>query len=512
MTISRAVATALPTVEARTQASLDMLAVLDQRVLRNGRLSAEVERLAAELRRFGVTLNLERRVSSKSRHKRGDCTRCGCDRQIHHVDGGVELCAACWQRDPASHRTCRRCGVHEYLSYFELCRACRAVDRLAGVFPPERLAAHPELRGVYRRLREDRRYLASGVLNRGPAKLLRRFVAGGCISHDALDLLGTSGQTRVVRAFLVEGGVLPPRDDRLHALERWIERTAKDVPDADRIAFIRFARWRSLRAARTDAMTDGQAAGKRRELAMVRDLLHAVAADGRSLRNMRQPQLDSWLYGHPAAARPITSFIRWCKATGINVALAVPAFRQNPRPPGPALTEHQRLEQLAAILDPEVDIAPELRLAAGLVILYAARPHHLASLPKSAIIVRPGATFIAIGRDPLLLPEPLDRYALDTVQAKVVPRFGGPTVESHWLFPSPIAGRHLQPSSLSARLRRVGIQPSAARKTAVADLAVRLPPAVVSRLIGVQPRTATRWGAAVSQSQALYAAEIAPQG
>ena len=510
MTISRAIATALPGIEQRTQASLDLLAILERRGRRPGPDPVDLEALVAELRRLGAYASLPRRFDGEPWMKRGDCTRCGRNRQIHHIAGVDELCAACWQADPASHRTCRRCGAHEYLSFYGICRPCRATDRLAAMFTPDRLTAHPELRGPYDRLRSATgRYLASGVLNRSTTKLLRRLLAEGRINHEALDALGTPARTRVLRAFLVDSGALPFRDERLHALERWIERTAAQLPGADRSAFTRFARWRTLRTARLAPMTDGQAADRRRELAMIRDLLYFVADDGASLRTMRQAQLDAWLVSRPTAARWSATFLRWCRANGINTGLLVPSTQKPAWSPGPALTEEERLDRLARILDPDTDLAPELRLAAGLVMLYAIRPHRIAGLARSAIAHRPDGVIITLGTDPLLLPEPLGRYALEAAEARTIRRYGGPTVDDDWLFPSPLAGHPIHPGTLAARLHAIGVDPTVARNTALADLAVRLPPAVVGRLIGLRPRTATRWGAAVSQSQAGYAADIA---
>jgi hypothetical protein len=513
MTISRAIATALPAMEQRIQASLDLLAILEHRGRRPGPDPIDLEALVTELRRLGESATLPRRFGGEPWMKRGDCTRCGRDRQIHHIEGAEELCAACWQCDPASHRTCRRCGAHEYLSYYGICRPCRATDRLASMFTADRLAVHPQLRGPYERLRSsDGRYLASGVLNRSTTKLLRRLLDAGRINHAGLDALGTPAQTRVLRAFLVDSGALPFRDDRLHALEHWIEDTATGLGGADRGTFIRFARWRALRLARLAPMTEGQAAGKRRELAMIRDLLHIVADDGSTLRTMRQAQLDSWLASRPVAARPIVMFIRWCRTSGINTTLTVPMTPKVAWSPGPALTESERLDRLAQVLHPDIDFAPELRLAAGLVMLYAIRPHRIANLARAAIINGPGGVTITLGTDPLLLPEPLDQIALEAVDARTIRRYGGPADDSEWLFPSPLAGRPIHPGTLSARLRAIGIDPRAARNTALADLALRLPPAVVGRLIGVRPRTASRWGGAANQAQAAYAADRASAG
>jgi len=73
------------------------------------------------------------------------------------------------------------------------------------------------------------------------------------------------------------------------------------------------------------------------------------------------------------------------------------------------------------------------------------------------------------------------------------------------LFPSRLPGHPISAAALGNRLRAIGVEPNAARSTALIQLPLQLPPAVLGRLIGVRARTATRWNAAIAASQACYA-------
>jgi hypothetical protein len=63
----------------------------------------------------------------------------------------------------------------------------------------------------------------------------------------------------------------------------------------------------------------------------------------------------------------------------------------------------------------------------------------------------------------------------------------------------------------TTRLKVYGIRARLARNTALMDLANQLPTVVISRLLGLHIRTATRWSAEAGHSRADYAAGLASQ-
>jgi hypothetical protein len=82
-----------------------------------------------------------------------------------------------------------------------------------------------------------------------------------------------------------------------------------------------------------------------------------------------------------------------------------------------------------------------------------------------------------------------------------VARFGGVAEDHDWLFPSRLPGYPIDTTTLGNRLRGIGVEANAA----LVPLALQLPPAVLGRLIGVRPRTATRWNATIAAGQTRYA-------
>ena len=62
-----------------------------------------------------------------------------------------------------------------------------------------------------------------------------------------------------------------------------------------------------------------------------------------------------------------------------------------------------------------------------------------------------------------------------------------------WLFPGGRSGRHLSPSQMGVRLRRIGISPRIARNTALIELAGELPAAVLAKLLGFSIKRAVTW-------------------
>ena len=100
---------------------------------------------------------------------------------------------------------------------------------------------------------------------------------------------------------------------------------------------------------------------------------------------------------------------------------------------------------------------------------------------------------------------PLAGYVLDAAAPSSVARFGGVTEDREWIFPSRLPGHPISATTLGDRLRAIGVEPGAARNTALVQLALQQPPGVLGRLIGVRVRTATRWIAAIAASQARYA-------
>jgi integrase len=390
----------------------------------------------------------------------------------------------------------------------KLCTKCRSLDSGAAVFTPERILADPSLERAKAILdAADGDYLARMIKAGGPWSLLKEVVTSpGPIVHDRLDKAGTASSTRSLRAFLVAVGILPPRNEALHALEEWVVRRSELIRGTeDRNAFIRFARWRHLRRSRTGPLNSAQADGHRYELSVVFAYIDDLHTHGRTLRTATQQHLERWLAAGTPERRRVNLFLNWCRTSSINRNLNPPIRLRSASSLTPRrLAEATQAELLSTMLAPETPLDPALRLAASLVLLYGIRTHQIVGLRTSDIIEDGRGTSVRIGDEPLRLPTALAGWAQQIGSASVVGRFGGRSRDAEWIFPSPLHGRAVSPQTLGNRLRAIGVSPGDARGSAVSQLALQLPPAVLSRLLGVAPRTATGWVAAVSASQSRY--------
>lgn len=163
-----------------------------------------------------------------------------------------------------------------------------------------------------------------------------------------------------------------------------------------------------------------------------------------------------------------------------------------PKDPGYDADPDEQLALARRLLHDPDAASIEDRAVACLILLYAQPAAKIAALTTSDIKVSDGDTYLALGPEPLLLIPPLD--ALVTALPVAKP-FGTASAlaDPRWLFTGKNAGTHLHPTSLMARMNRLGIITRASRNTALLHLASTTPPAVFAFLIGISIGTATRW-------------------
>lgn len=76
--------------------------------------------------------------------------------------------------------------------------------------------------------------------------------------------------------------------------------------------------------------------------------------------------------------------------------------------------------------------------------------------------------------------------------------------DDQWLFPGRRSCQPMDPISLAARLRRLGIKPHAARNTTLLQLGAELPSVALADLLGIHIKTAERWNAAAGARWTRY--------
>jgi hypothetical protein len=147
------------------------------------------------------------------------------------------------------------------------------------------------------------------------------------------------------------------------------------------------------------------------------------------------------------------------------------------------------------------------RVAGLLVLLYAQPVSSISRTTIDQIDTTTKGTTLALGRTPIRLPEPLDHLVTDLAEQRRGFALLNRDRPSHWLFPGGIPGQPLSAQQLGHRLRRtLGIRLLGGRTAALLDLSTQLPTSLISRLLGISERTATRW--AESNFSADYAAEV----
>jgi hypothetical protein len=115
---------------------------------------------------------------------------------------------------------------------------------------------------------------------------------------------------------------------------------------------------------------------------------------------------------------------------------------------------------------------------------------------------------IRLGREPVVLPAPLDALVLKLLAARQGHAAIGDQGTSPWLFPGGQPGRPISAFRLAERLRQIGIRSGQSRSAALFQLATDLPAAVLARMLGIHIAVAVTWQRASAGDWAAYAAEV----
>ncbi|PPJ27840.1 hypothetical protein C5E45_16295 [Nocardia nova] len=116
-------------------------------------------------------------------------------------------------------------------------------------------------------------------------------------------------------------------------------------------------------------------------------------------------------------------------------------------------------------------------------------------LPIGNVTHPAGRVGLRLGRQSLITPDSLDGLLIELVAT----RRGKASLDldgdrNRWLFPGGLPGTAIHPTTLAARLRRLGVPSRTGRNTALADHAAVLPAKVLSDLLGLSVTAAIRWG------------------
>jgi hypothetical protein len=437
------------------------------------------------------------------------CAGCG---QVAPLRGGTldePLCSLCTRPDNA-WRSCPSCGQPGRLHHGR-CARCAVTRRLHELLADDTGTIPADREALYRALAATQRPATLNAwLDRSSAPQMLRELAGRAITHQTLDELPTGKTVEHLRSILIAAGILPTRDEHMIRLEHWVDATIAERADPDDQHLLRrYALWHMLRRLRHRTRgadtTHNQYVLVRQHLRAAIGFLDWLAAQGLSLADARQGNLDEWTAGNNATLRRETRhFLRWANKQKLTT-LDAPAVRWD-GPTGVIDTE-ARWDQARRLLHNDT-IKPEDRLAGLLVLLYAQWPATISRLTINHIRTSAGHVLIHLGDEPVVLPEPVAALALAVVANRHGKAAVGDPGTSPWLFPGGQPGRPISPYALTERLRHLGLQPARDRCTALFQLATDLPAAILARMLGIHITVAVAWQRASAGDWTDYAAEI----
>ena len=442
------------------------------------------------------------------------CGQCGRIQRISRRATGddPDLCHACWWEPIA---ICSRCGDEGMCNGIKkgtpLCLRCRLDDRLTtqvlgpGGEAPEWFIPLKEAIVSVGNPRSGHVWMS-----RSPAvAVLKDLVSGKlALTHEALDSLPQKASIIHLRDLLIASGALTDRDPYIVRLERTIQDSAASLHhDEDARILKAFGTWRVLHRVRkrvergkeaTTAVKNGQ--NLVREAAR---FLTWLRLRDRSLAACTQADVDEWFAAEVRARDLARGFLVWAMQRRATGNLRLPPVRRSSSI-GPV--DLKARWSMARRLLHDEGLDPADRVVGGLVVIYAQRLTNVAQLTIHDVNDLNGEVFVRLGKDAVLMPEPLGEFLRQLPWRRQV-GIAGKLKQSEWLFPGRQAGRHQHPDYLRMRLAGIGIECIPARNAALIQLATEVPAAVIADMLGLHPTTASRWVELAGAKWTGYAAD-----
>jgi hypothetical protein len=444
--------------------------------------------------------------------RRGRCTGCRQTRRLVAPPGPhPDRCADCAGL-PVTHQ-CADCGVEDKLYERARCAPCSLRRRATDLLSAGTGRVGDQFTAVLTAITTtpSPRTALNWLRNGTAAGLLADLAAGRLpLTHQALDSHPHPPAADYLRHMLTAGGVLPARDENLARTERWLADLLASLPDPNHRRLITtYATWRVLRRLRRRAE---HTTAPRTYTANARNNIKAAAAFLTWLSNRpstldqtSQRDIDTYLTTRPGAWQ-VRDFLTWTAEAGHSPRLHVPTRTRNTGPATDPTTWQTTIHRL--LHDPTLD--PADRIAGTLLTLYGQQLSRITALTTDHITTHTGGSIhLHLGRHTIPLPEPLTTCIHQLLAGARVHHSIGSPATTDWLFPGHHPGRPITASRLGQRLRALGIDARADRRTALTHLGAHLPAAVLADLTGIHPTTAVGWTRHSGADWATYAAELA---
>ena len=448
-----------------------------------------------------------------------ECGGCGRIRRIavRGRNGQPDLCGSCHQ---APVLVCGVCGVEDLcrtttVDRSPICFRCQLARRLDDLLTDPSGRIPVPLVPLYEAmLSVDNARTALDWLRRSPAVELLTAMAKGerSLAHATLDEVGGTRRGRAfaiehLRQLLVTCGALPERDRHLARLEVALQELVEAAHPEDQQPLRTYATWWLLHRLRGKAEhgqpTEFAAHRVREQTAEAARFLASLRERRRPLAQATQGDLDTWLGIRPQARRRLPGFVRWAQTQGL-LAEVDAAY---PRTGDPlSFVDDDQRWGIARRLLVDDTVAVRDRVSALLLLLYAQPAARIVRLTRESVQVDDREVRLRLGDDHVVLPPPLSELIQRLPEQGPLGMAGNLVDGDQWLFAGRRPGQSMSASAMSTRLRNLGIEPRAARNTALLQLGAELPSLVLAGLLGVHINTAERWNAAAGARWTNYAA------
>jgi hypothetical protein len=442
--------------------------------------------------------------------RRARCTSCGTVRRVRSGSVTEPVCGSCTRPDAAWH-ACGGCGEQTQYRAWR-CARCSLRRRLDEVLADASGQTHPQLTILHDHLaRQDRPETVLTWLNKhDTSKTLAELAAGQRpLTHAGLDDLADDKPTQHLRAVLAATGVLPTRDEHLIRLERWIADALASHADPEHRALLhRYGRWHVVHRLRRRNngrhATHGQRVSAQRNIRGAITLLDWLAARGLDLTDAGQADLEQWLNSPTGTPLDAGNFVRWARRNKLT-SVTVDAVKWDG--PRRVIDSDARWTHARRLLHDNRTKAED-RVAGLLVLLYAQSTTAISRLTLEHVRDDDHEVKLRLGREPIVLPDPLDTLVRELVATRSGHATLGDTGASRWLFPGGQPDRPISATRLGERLHQLGLHPGQDRSTALFGLAAELPAALLARLLGINISVAVAWQRASSGDWTNYAADF----
>ena len=445
--------------------------------------------------------------------QRVPCSTCGKTRTVAARLPAGPLCSTCYRKDPASFRPCTGCGATEHLYHHGLCIRCACREHLLGLLSHDQGGMHPHAEAIYHVLAaSDPAPLMQWLTTSSAAGMIARGYQPGRPppGHADLDRFppgrpsGTCARSSWPAASCPPGTSGSPSSS---SGSRTRPARSQIPPSAGPCAASRpgITCGGCAASPARHHITTEQADYVHNEVRAAVILITWLRDHGTSLASCTQRDIDDWLAAGPGTCFHARTFVTWASSRGHagDVEIPRPARSETLA----QLEEDRRWELVRSLLHDDAR-AIEDRVAGLLVLLYGQPLARIARLTRDQVTDSPDGVTLLLGTMPVELPGPLDEPRPPAPRPPPRTRRRRPHQRPSVALSRRSTAHPISTAQLKVRLAAVGIHGRSGRNTALMDLAVKLPPVALARMLGIHISTAGTWAERAGGSHAAYAAQV----